>query len=72
MNGMNGMNAQGQPTFKSCITTYFKKRIVFVVIFTIALILLTSSALTGVGINLAQLLFNVIEKINEAINNVKI
>lgn len=82
MNGMNGMNGMGgmgmaggmngqQMSFKSCITSYLKKRIVFIVIFTVATILLTSSALTGVGINLAALLFNVIDKINEAIGNVK-
>lgn len=73
MNGMqNGMQNGQQMPFKSCITAYLKKRVVFLVIFTIALILLTSSAITGMGINLAALLFKVIEKINEMINGISI
>lgn len=69
MNGMNGMNG-GQMSVKSAISQYFKKRTVFIVIFTIAAILLTSSALTGVGVNLAALLFKVIDKFNRIINGV--
>lgn len=64
---MGGQQPMGT---KSAITQYFKKRIVFMVIFTVAMILLTSSALTGVGINLAALLFKIIEKFNGVINGV--
>lgn len=65
-NPMGGMAQQGppaQPT-KSVIVTYLKKRIVFVVVFVICTIILFSSVLTDCGINLAQLLMNLLEKFN--------
>lgn len=75
MGGMGspmGGQPQQQMGTKSAITQYFKKRIVFIVIFTVAMILLTSSAITGVGINLAALLFKLIEKLNGMINGINI
>lgn len=71
MGGGMGVGQQKQST-KSVITTYFKKRVVFMVIFAVATVILTSSILTGVGINLAALLTEIIEKLNGIINGVKV
>ena len=71
MGGGMGAGQQKQST-KSVITTYFKKRVVFMVIFAVATVILTSSILTGVGINLAALLTEIIEKLNGIINGVKV
>lgn len=67
-----GMGGQQKQSTKSVITTYFKKRIVFMVIFAVATVILTSSILTGVGINLAALLTEIINKLNSIINGVKV
>lgn len=56
---------QAQPT-KSVIVTYLKKRMVFMVVFVVCTIVLFSSALTDCGINLAELLMNIIEKFNNS------
>lgn len=71
--GMGGgmQQQQPQPT-KSVITDYLKKRSVFIVIFTIAAIILTSSILTKSGINLASLLFKILEKVNGSIANTNV
>ena len=72
MGGMGGgMQQQQQPT-KSVIADYLKKRSVFIVIFTIAAIILTSSILTKSGINLASLLFKILEKVNGSIANTNV
>lgn len=73
MGGMGGMQQQQapQPT-RSVIATYLKKRSVFIVLFTIGAILLTSSILTHSGINLAELLMKVINKGNNMVSNVQI
>lgn len=63
MAGMAQQGPQAQPT-KSVIVTYLKKRMVFVVVFVICTIVLFSSVLTDCGINLAQLLMNLLEKFN--------
>lgn len=67
-----GMGGQQKQSTKSVITTYFKKRVVFMVIFAVATVILTSSILTGVGINLAALLTEIIDKLNSIINGVKV
>lgn len=84
MSGMGGMGGMGSPMgggmgagqqkqgTKAVITTYFKKRVVFMVIFAVATVILTSSILTGVGINLAALLTEIINKLNSIINGVKV
>lgn len=70
---MGGMGAgQQKQGTKAVITTYFKKRVVFMVIFAVATVILTSSILTGVGINLAALLTEIINKLNSIINGVKV
>ena len=79
--GMGGMGmspmggsmggGQQQPT-KSVIMTYLKKRAFFLIIFAVATILLTSSIFTDCGINLAELSFKVLNKINSMLAGVSI
>lgn len=73
--GMGGMGMQAQqpqvPT-KSIIFTYLKKRIVFLVIFFVAMIVLMSSVFTDCGINLAQLFMNIMNNVNNTISNVQV
>lgn len=71
--GMGGSmgGAQQQPT-KSVIMTYLKKRAFFLIIFAVATILLTSSIFTDCGINLAELSFKVLDKINSMLAGVSI
>lgn len=70
--GMMGGQPQPQASTKSVILTYFKKRVFFIALFTVALITLTSSIFTDCGINLAELVFKVMEKVNEAIGGVSL
>lgn len=71
MNGgigmQNGMQGQQQVSTKSVIGTYLKKRIVFLVLFALASVLLLSSALLGTGVNLAQWSIKVINMVNNSI-----
>ena len=77
MGGFGGMGGgmqqqqRPQPT-RSVIATYFKSRVFFIVIFTIATIILTSSILTHSGINLAALLMKLLDKGNNMVSNVQI
>lgn len=78
MNGMNGGmggamggNAQGgQQNASSPITMYLKRRMVFIIIFTVATVILTSSILTGVGLNVAGLIVKIINKLNGSVTGV--
>lgn len=75
--GMGGMGMGSQPqqpasSTKSVILQYFKKRVFFIILFTICLITLTSSIFTDCGINLAALIFKIMEKVNSAIAGVSI
>lgn len=71
--GMGGMQQQQQPQpTRSVIATYFKSRVFFIILFTIAAIILTSSILTHSGINLAALLMKLINKGNNMVSNVQI
>lgn len=56
--------AQQQQSTKSVIGTYFKKRIVFIILFVLCMVVLTSSALMGTGANLAQWGIRIINMIN--------
>ncbi len=67
MNMQMGMAAPQQPPVKSFIFEYLKKRTFFIVLFIVAIILLTSSVLTDCGINMAQLVANIISKFNNAV-----
>lgn len=68
-----GMIQQSQPApAKSVITTYLKKRAFFLVIFTVATVVLMSSLFTDCGLNLAELLNKIMDKFNGQISNVNI
>lgn len=75
MGGMSGgMPApQGQqvPT-KSVILTYLKKRMVFLILFAVCSVILTSSILTKCGLNLAELLQKILVKFNGSISSVNV
>lgn len=70
--GMNPMNAgmmaqQPAPqtvSMRSTIATYFKKRLVFMIILAVCVIVLTSSVLLGTGVNLALWITKVINAVN--------
>lgn len=75
--GMGGMMGGGmqqpqqqQVSTKSVAFTYLKKRMFFVIIFTVCTIILTSSILTDCGINLAELLGKIIAKLNGSISGI--
>ena len=70
MGGFGGVGGQQQaPSTKSAITQYFKKRSIFIVIFAVCAIVLMSSVFTDCGINLAKLLFKIMDKVNNGIGN---
>lgn len=67
--GMGGMGAMGgqqdtQANVKSVIGTYFKKRIVFMVLFAICVVVLLSSKLLGTGVNLASWILKLLDTLN--------
>lgn len=78
MYGMNGMNGMGTgmygmgvnqqqsqtPTMKSVIGTYFKKRLFFIILLALCVIVLTSSALMSCGVNLAEWVLKIINMFN--------
>lgn len=70
MGGMGGMGmAQGMPQqvpMKSVIATYFKKRVFFMILLAICVIVLTSSILLGTGVNLAKWGITMLDKINNS------
>lgn len=70
--GMSGAPNQQQQSTKSVILTYFKKRTIFIVLFIVASIVLTSSLLTHSGINIAELLLKLLDKGNTMISNVEV
>lgn len=78
--GMGGMGAMGgmpgagggQMPMKSVIYEYFKKRLFFIVLFTIATVILMSSLIMDCGLNLAELLSRIIVKFSGQVSNVTI
>lgn len=70
--GMPGAPNQQQQSTKSVILTYFKKRTIFIVLFIVASIVLTSSLLTHSGINIAELLLKLLGKGNTMVSNVEV
>ena len=70
--GMMGATPQQPVKQSSVIFTYLKKRVFFVVLFSVALILLTSSVLMDCGINLAELSIKVFNKLNGNISNINV
>lgn len=61
--GMQGQ-AQQQQSTKSVIGTYFRKRIFFMILLVLCVIILTSSALLGTGVNLALWGVRLIDMLN--------
>lgn len=70
--GMQGGGMQQQQSTKSIITSYLKKRVVFLVLFAVCTVILTSSILLGTGVNLAQWVMRLIEILNDAIPSLSI
>lgn len=70
-NAMNmGVGAQNRPPMrmKSVIWVYFKKRALFIVLLMVAIMVLTSSAIMGTGVNLAQWVLRLIMMLNGKIS----
>lgn len=61
---MGGQMQQQNVPMKSVIGTYFKKRIFFMILLAVCVIILTSSALLGTGVNLAKWGLKLIELVN--------
>ena len=71
--GMMGGATQQQPAKQSSVIfTYLKKRVFFIVLFSVAVILLTSSVLMDCGINIAELSIKVFNKLNGNISNISV
>ena len=70
--GMMGGTPQQPVKQSSVIFTYLKKRVFFVILFAVALILLTSSVLLDCGINIAELSIKVFNKLNGNISNIDV
>lgn len=65
--GMQGGMQQQQGGTKSVIMSYLKKRVVFIVLFAVCTVILTSSILLGTGVNIAQWGMKLIEILNNSI-----
>lgn len=66
MPGVGGQMPQNMP-MKSVIGTYFKKRVFFMILLAICVIVLTSSVLLGTGVNLAEWIVRMIDGLNNSI-----
>ena len=66
MGGMGGQQSE-PPKTKSLVFSYLKKRMFFMVILFVAVVVLSSSVLVGTGINLGELVLRLVERINESI-----
>lgn len=63
--GMGAMQANNnQASTRSVIGLYFQKRLVFILLFAICVVVLTSSALMGCGVNLASWVLKLLAVIN--------
>ena len=67
--GMGGMQAMGAnqqqaQSTKSVIGMYFKKRVFFLILLALCIIVLTSSALMNCGVNIAQWVLKIINMLN--------
>lgn len=71
MGAMQQQQAQPMPT-KSIIFMYLKKRAFFLVIFTVCTIVLMSSIFTDCGLNLAELISKVMNKIGNQISSLEV
>lgn len=67
MPGMGAMGAQqqqGQMKTKSVIAMYFKKRLFFLILLAVCIIVLTSSAIMNCGVNLAEWFLKIVNMLN--------
>lgn len=66
MGGMQamGVNQQQAQSTKSVIGMYFKKRVFFLILLALCIIVLTSSALMNCGVNIAQWVLKIINMLN--------
>lgn len=62
--GMGMANQNQQNGAKSVITTYLKKRMIFMVVFAICSVVLLSSVLMGTGINIGNFIMRVLVTVN--------
>ncbi|MBO5424760.1 MAG: hypothetical protein J6A25_04530 [Lachnospiraceae bacterium] len=70
---IGGMPQQTQPTStKSVILMYLKKRAFFLVIFSVCVVVLMSSLFTDCGLNLAELISKVMNKIGNQISSLEV
>lgn len=69
MGGYGMQQPQQQMSTRSVIGMYFKKRIFFLILLVIAVMILTSSAIMGTGVNLAQWGIKLIQLVNGYIPN---
>jgi hypothetical protein len=66
--GMGGnMSSPESATKGRVIKVYFKKRLVFMILFAICIVVLTSSVLIGTGANLALWVLKILDAINKLI-----
>ena len=72
MGGGMPQQAPNPPATKSIIFMYLKKRMFFIIIFSVCTVILMSSVLTDCGINLAELLQKIFMKVNGQISTVQI
>lgn len=68
--GYGGVGAQEKP--KTPIAVYLRKRIFFLILFAIASTLLMSSLFLDCGLNIADLLYKIIDMLNGSLQNVQI
>lgn len=71
MAGGMGMQQQASSP-KTVLGTYFKKRLFVIILFAVACIVLTSSALTNCGINIGLLILKVVNKLGGAVSTVQL
>lgn len=69
MSGFAGQQPQQQMSTKSVIGMYLKKRVFFLILLVVGIMVLTSSAIMGTGVNLAQWGIKLINMINGYIPN---
>ena len=64
MGAMGAQQQQGQMKTKSVIAMYFKKRLFFLILLAICIIVLTSSAIMNCGVNLAEWFLKIVNMLN--------
>jgi hypothetical protein len=65
MGAMGAQQQQGQMKTKSVIAMYFKKRLFFLILLAVCIIVLTSSAIMNCGVNLAEWFIKIVNMFND-------